>query len=423
LKVDYSEESSVRKALTFEVEPEIVDQEIEARAREYARKAKIPGFRAGKIPAAVIKQRFKSQVMEETAEAIVNRVVFKEIEDRGLKPLANPKVTELRIDEHQPMTFKVIFETLPAIELPEYKGLSVDAPEVSITTEDVDKEIEGLREQAARFDAVEGRPSREGDFVVLDLKWSPEKGEGGHEENAMLEVGSAENHPDLNAALLGLTPGAEKTVKVAYEPSYPVEALAGQTVEYAFTVKSIKDKVVPTVDDEFAKDLDFDSLLALRGNIRERLEKQAQQRADRALKGALVQQIVEKATFEVPETLVERHMSARTEHAARSLLMQGIDPRTANVDWNKYREGQREQSALAAKADILLDEIARKEAVEVTDAEVDAEIARTAERLRRPVEQVRARMEKEGEIEAVRAQLREEKVLELLKAGARMGTR
>jgi trigger factor len=321
------------------------------------------------------------------------------------------------------MTFKVVFETLPVVELPDYQGLSVKSPDTAVGNEDVDREIEQLREQAARFDPVEGRASREGDFLVLDLHWTPEKGEAGHEENAMLEVGSSEHHPDLNTALVGLSAGDEKTVKVTYDASYPVEALAGQSVEYRFTLKSIKNKVVPTVDDEFAKDLEYDSLLALRGNIRERLEKQAQHRADRALKGALVQQLVEKSTFEVPETLVERHMSARTEHAARSLLMQGIDPRSANVDWNKYREGQREQSALAAKADILLDEIARKEDVQVSDEELDKEIGRTAERLRRPVEQVRARMEKEGEIEAVRAQLREEKVLELLKAGARMDNR
>jgi trigger factor len=423
LKVDYSEETSVRKALTFEVEPEVVDQEIETRAREYSRKAKIPGFRKGKIPAGVIKQRFKHQVMEETAEAIVNRVVVKEIEDRGLKPLASPKVTELKIDEHQPMTFKVTFETLPVVELPDYKGLAVSVPDASVSNEDVDQEIETLREQAARFDPVEGRPSREGDFVVLDLHWTPEKGDPGHEENAMLEVGSKEHHPELNAALVGLSAGAEKTVKVTYEPSYPVEALAGQAVEYRFTLKSIKDKVVPTVDDEFAKDLDHDSLLALRGSIRERLEGHASRRADRAAKGALVQQLVDKVSFEVPETLVERHMSARTENAARSLLMQGIDPRTANVDWAKYRESQREQAVQAAKADIILDEIASREKIEVSDAELDAEIARQAERLRKPVEQIRARMEKEGEVYALRAQLREEKTLDLLKSSARMETR
>jgi trigger factor len=423
LKVDYSEESSVRKALRFEVEPEVVDQEIETRARDYARKAKIPGFRKGKIPAGVIKQRFKAQVMEETAEAIVNRVVVKEIEDRGLHPLATPKVTELKIDEHQPMTFKVVFETLPPVELPDYKGLAVTTPETSITNEDVDREVEQLREQAARFDPVEGRASREGDFLVLDLHWTPEKGEAGHEENAMLEVGSSEHHPDLNAALLGLQAGAEKTVKVTYEPSYPVEALAGQAVEYRFTLKSIKNKVVPTVDDEFAKDLEYDSLLALRGNIRERLEKRAQHASDRAVKGALVQQLVEKASFEVPETLVERHMSARTEHAARSLIMQGIDPRSANFDWAKYREEQRTQATQAAKADIILDEIATREKIEVSDEEVEAEVARQAERLRRPVEQVRGRMEKDGELHALRAQLREEKTLDLLKAGARMENR
>src|SRR6185295_2158193 len=127
----------------------------ESRAKDYAKKAKLAGFRPGKIPPAVIKQRFRSQVLEDALESIVNRVVHDELEGRGLRPVASPKVTALKIEEHQPLTFRAVFETLPLIELPEYKGLTVKARTVAVTEEEIDKEVDALRERAARYEPVE----------------------------------------------------------------------------------------------------------------------------------------------------------------------------------------------------------------------------------------------------------------------------
>lgn len=163
MKVEYVEESSVRKALAFEIEPEVVDREIEARAREYARKVKLPGFRPGKTPLEVVKQRFRAQVLEDAAEAIVNRVVFEELEGRGLRPLASPRVTDLKINESEPMTFRAVFETLPLVEVPEYKGLSAKVRAAKVEEADIDAELARLREQAARYDPIEDRPSQSGD--------------------------------------------------------------------------------------------------------------------------------------------------------------------------------------------------------------------------------------------------------------------
>ena len=179
--------------------------------------------------------------------------------------------------------------------------------------------------------------------------------------------------------------------------------------------------MVPAADDEFAKDLgEFGSLAELRETVRKRLQAAEDRRADREAKGALVEALAAKATFEVPEALVERHMSARTENAARGLALQGIDPTKLGMDWRQYRDSQREESVKAAKADILLDEIARRENVEVLPAEVDAEVSRYAERMRKPVEAIKRQMEKEGALSALRARIREEKTLDLLKANARL---
>ena len=420
MKVDYVEESSVRKALAFEVDSEQVQQEIDARAKELARRVKLPGFRPGKVPLQVVKKRFKDEILGEAAEAIVNKVVFDELDGRGLKPLAPPKVEEVKLEEGQPMSFRAVFETLPLVELPDWKGLRLTARGPTVTDADVEKEIDRLREEAARYDAVEeDRETRAGDFVLLDLVWQPtDGGKGGRDENALIEIGNEGNHKDMNAGLEGLRLGVTKDIEVAWGAD-AAPKVAGKTVRYTVTLKAIKKKVVPERDDEFAKDLgEFDSLAALEAKVRKQLEAAEERRSDREVKAGLVEALVAKASFEVPEALIERHMSARTESLARGLAYQGIDPRKVGVDWNQYRESTREDSVKAARADILLDEIARREGIEVRDAEIDAEVARISERSGRSREQVRAQMTKEGDLGALAARIREEKTLDLLKSNA-----
>jgi len=296
----------------------------------------------------------------------------------------------------------------------------VSARGPKVTDEDVHKEVDRLREEAARYDAVdEDRATRASDFVLLDLVWKPvEGGKGGRDENALIEIGNEGNHKDMNAGLEGMRVGETKEILVAWgEDAAP--QIAGKTVRYTVTLKGIKRKVVPERDDEFAKDLgEFDDLAGLESKIRQQLESGEERRADREVKAGLVEALVAKAGFEVPEALVERHMSARTESLARGLAYQGIDPRKVGVDWKQYRESTREDSVKAARADILLDEIARREGIEVRDAEMDLELARIAERSGRSREQVRAQMEKEGDLGALAAKIREEKTLDLLKANA-----
>jgi trigger factor len=421
LKVEYNEESSVRKSLTFEIEADVVGREIAARAQHYARRVKIPGFRPGKIPPDVIKQRFRQQVLEDVAEKLVNQVVHEELEGRGLRPLATPRVTDLKIDEGQPLTFKAVFETLPLVELPEWKGLTAKAPRAAVEEQDVEREIARLREEAARYDPVEPRPVAEGDVAVLDVQFTAAEGKPRHDQNVLVEVGAAENHKELNEALVGMAPGETRVARVVVEPAQQSPPKAERTVDYKVTLKDIKKKVVPALDDEFAKDLgEWDSLAALRDTVRQRLRAAAEKKADRELKNALLESLVEKAGFEVPEALVERHMNARTESAARGLAYQGVDPTKIGMDWKQYREAQREESVKAAKADILIDEIARREGIQASEAEVDAELGRYAETLKKSKESVRARMEKEGDLQALRARIREDKTLDLLKANARL---
>ena len=421
MKVEYSEETSVRKALSFEIEPEQVDREIEARAKEYARKVKLPGFRAGKVPPKVIKQRFRQQVLDDVAEKIVNRVVLPELEGRGLRPLASPRVEDLKIEEGTPMTFRALFETLPLIELPDYRGLPAKTRKPNVTDEDMDRELERLRDESARFDPVEGRPVRAGDFVLVDLTWQPDGGKLDRNENAKLEVGASGTHEDLNAALEGMNPGETKEVHVSYPDDHAEKSLAGKTGKHMVTLKELRQKVLPDLDDEFAKDLgDFASLQELREKLQAQFLLTDERQVEQELKTALLKALAEKADFEVPEALVERQMTARTERAAQALAYRGVDPTKVGMDWPKFRESLRDESVTAAKGDILLDEIARREGIEVLDSELDAELSNLAQRLKKSMEATRAQLEKEGDLAALKARIRDDKTLDLLKASARL---
>ena len=419
MKVDFVEESAVRKALVFEIEPEVVQTEIETSAREYSRRIRLPGFRPGKIPPEVVKKRFHSEILGEAAERIVNRVVFEELEGRGLKPVAAPQVKDLSIEEGRPMAFRAVFETLPIVEVPEWKGLRVTARGPSVTDEDLERELDRLRDEAARFEPVEGRPAQRGDHVLLDLAWRPvEGGKGGRDDNALIEIGNPGNHEDMNRGLEGMTGGETRQIDVSWAAD-AAPAVAGKTVRYTVTLKGIKRKVVPEADDEFAKDLgEFDSLPELKEKLRRQLLVADERRAEREVKAALVEALAQRAGFEVPEALVERHMTARAEGLARGLAWRGIDPRRAGLDWREYRESTREDSVKAARADILLDEIARREGIDVSEAELEAELARLAERAGKSKEALRLQLQRDGDLGALRARIREEKTLDLLKANA-----
>ena len=420
LKVEFVEESSVRKSLAFEIEPEVLETEVQKRAQDYSRKLKLPGFRPGKIPIGVIRARFAQELLHDAAETIVNRVVPEEISGRGLSPLASPEVVDLKLASGEPLTFRAVFETLPIIELPEYRGLPLTTPSHEVSDAELESELERLRGEAARYEPVDGRAAREADYAVVDVSWSEGGGKPKRQDGAMLHVGSSELHPDLNAALVGMTPGETREVTVAYASDAPPE-LAGKSIPYRLTLKSIKTQILPALDDEFAKDLgEFDSLEALRADLRRRLEERKRHDADHAAEEALIDALVAKSDFEVPEALVERHMTARTETTARGLALSGVDPTKVGVDWGKYRAAQREKSLRSAKAEILLDEIARRESVEVQAAELEAEIARLAERTRTPAETLRRRMQEDGGLASLRARIRTAKTLDLLKANARL---
>jgi len=420
MKTEFIDVSDTRKSLVVEIPSTVVDEEIDKVARDYSKAARIPGFRPGKVPPKVVRQRFRDQILHDVAHGLIPRAVDEALRARGVEPVNTPDIRDVVVEEGQPLKFTASFETVPPIDPGDYSSLTLRQKDVVVSEADVDQALERLLQRAARYEPVEGRGIQNGDSVVLDLKRTAAGGgaEDTHtdrHENVTVDIGAPANPPGFDAELTGLRTDDRKTFDVRYPDDYAIGELAGTTVSYDVHVKAIRNRVVPALDDEFAKDLGaFDSLDALRAQVQGDLEHEARHDADRELRGDLLHQLAGRVTFDVPASLVDREIDRRVEEFVRRLVEQQIDPTRTNVNWEEFREQQRDAAIESVRSALVLDEIARRDQVTATDAEMQAEIDRYAERSGRTAAAVRARLEKEGGLSRLYTGLRREKTMELL---------
>jgi trigger factor len=428
MKTEFVDVNETRKNVRVEIPTDVVNAEIDRIARDYSRKARVPGFRPGKAPTRVIKQRFKDQILHDVAHDLIPRAMDDALRERGVEPVDAPDIREVTVLEGQPLTFTASFDTVPAFEPGDYGTVAVRRPSTRVEDEAVEEAMQRLRVRAARFEPVEGRGVDHGDTVALDLqrREGAPGGGGGAESVAAdtpndvtVELGAKANPPGFDEQLLGLEAGATKTFTLHYPADYTVAELADTHVTYTVTIKGVKRRVLPELDDEFAKDLgEFDTLEALRARVREDLEHEARHAAERDLRADLMKQLATRVPFDVPASLVEREIDRRVQDFARRIIEQHIDPRQAGVDWDAFRDSQREVAREAVASALVLDEVARREHLDATSEEVEQEIARFAERSGRAAAAVRAGLEKEGGLSRIWAGLRREKSIDFLMARA-----
>ncbi|OFW26941.1 MAG: trigger factor [Acidobacteria bacterium RIFCSPLOWO2_02_FULL_65_29] len=418
MKTDLTDVNDTRKTLSVEIPREIVDREIERVARDISRRAKIPGFRPGKTPTRVVKQRFKDQILHDVAHDLIPRAVDEALNERGVEAVDTPDIRDVNIDEGQVLTFTASFDTLPSFEPGEYATVSLRRPSSRVEEAAVDHALQRLRERAARFEPVEGRGVADGDTAMVDLERTDAGGKPDTHTDVAIELGAKANPPGFDEQLLGLEPGATKSFIVHYPADYTIRELAGTDVSYTVTVKGTKRRVIPDLDDELAKDLQFDTLDALRARVREDLEHEARHAAEREVRAELMKQFAARLPFEVPASLVERELDRRVEELARRLVDQRVDPRQAGIDWQAFRESQRAAAREAVAGAIVLDEVARREVLTVDEADIEREIQRYAERTARTPAAVRAALEKEGGLSRISGGLRREKSIDFLMARA-----
>lgn len=435
MKTEFTEVSETRKQLSFEVPPDVVEVEIDRVAKTYSRTARVPGFRQGKVPAKVVRQRYKDQILHDVAHDLIPRLVGAALRERSLEPVANPDIKDVVLEEGQPLTFLADFETLPPIEPGEYTGLSVQKPPAVLEVGAVDRALEQLQQRHARWQPVEGRAAESGDTLLLDLtrtkrgslivvpgEPTPAGDQPESLENVSVEIGATANPPGFDENLTGVVDGDRREFTVNYPAEYEISELAGATVDYVVTVKGIRRRELLAIDDDFAKEVsDVETLEALRERIHTDLQEGAQSDADHAVRHSLLQQLASRVTS-APDVMVEQEVERRLEEFVRRLMEQGMDPMQVNIDWRELRERQRETALETVKSTLVIDEIARRESIDTTDADLDAEIAKFAERAGRTTEAVRARLEKEGALPRLLAGVRREKTMAWLIERAQITT-
>ena len=419
MKAELVDVNETRKNLRVEIPTDIVNAAIDRVAQNYSRRARIPGFRPGKAPARVIKQRYKSEILHDVAHDLIAHAVDDALRERGVEAVEPPDIRDVTVEENQPLTFTASFDTVPSFETGDYSSLTVRRAPVVVAEEAVAHALQRLRERAGRFEPVEGRGVEHGDTVTVDLERKDAEGKTDSHADVNVELGARANPPGFDEQLLGLEVGAAKTFTVHYPADYTISELAGQDVSYHVTAKGLKRRVLPELDDEFAKDMgQFETLDALKTRVREDLEHEARHSAERDTRADLMKQLASRVPFEVPPSLIERELDRRIEDFAQRLMQQQVDPRQAGIDWNQFRESQREVAREAVAGALYLDEVARREGLDATATEIDEEIGRYAERTGRTPPAVRAALEKEGGLSRVSTGLRREKSIDFLMARA-----
>ena len=419
-------EATCRREIELEIPADKVSKAAEKVARDIVRIARIPGFRPGKAPITLVRRRFADDIQGEVVQSLVPEYLEKALDEKKLVPVTRPEVDKVEFKEGEPLKFRAIFEVLPEFELGDYKNLQVQVEEIEAGDAEVEKAIEEMRERAATFVPVEGRAAKDGDSVLIKLNGVPtEGGDPVEADNILVPLGAAETLASFTENLRGASSGETKKFQARYPDDYPDQKLAGKSYDFTVDVQGVKEKKLPELNDEFVKEVtgeksEVTTLDELRKKIRENLEASKEQQEGSQARDRILEQLVSKHDFPVPEALIEGQMDTRLERMVRSLASQGVDPRGMNVDWKALRSQQRDRSVTDVKAELLLDRIATAEKIDATEEEVEKEIAHLAEHGGESATAMRARLTKQGTLDTMKSKLRSNKTIDWLYSNARI---
>jgi trigger factor len=406
---------SCKHSLEFTIPVEEVEAETVKVVATLQKKVRMPGFRPGKVPPALIRKNWASDIRQEVLENLGSARFREAAEKDNLKVVGSPHLHDVHYHEGEPLKFSVHFEVAPEVELKEYRDLEVVYNEPVVTDEDVETRVNVLREQKAEYVNIDPRPVEDGDYAVVALESLAGLAEPIKQDELTLNVGAEDTVGEFSNATRGMSPGEEKEIDVNYPADYAQHNLAGKTVKFKIALKGIRRKELPEANDDFARDLgDFQNADELRAAVRKAITSEREYEAQRTAKDALVQKLVDLHEFEIPEAYLDRQIEMQVESHLRSIAAQGVDPRKLKLDWEKIRESQKEKAGRDVRASLLLEKIADREAIDTTTEELDREVQRIARQEREPAAAVRMKLEKDGTLRRIASQIRTEKVLNFL---------
>jgi trigger factor len=421
-------EGTCKREIELEIPADNVQKATDKVARDIARLARIPGFRPGKAPVTLVRRRFADDIQGEVVQSLVPEYLGKALDEKNLVPVTRPEIDHVQFKQGEPLKFRAVFEVLPEFDLGDYKNQHVQIDEIQVGDEQVNKVLDEMRERSATYVPVQGRPSKDGDYVLIKLMGIPAGGgEPVQGDNILCHLGGEETLESFTENLRDSNPGDTRQFQSRYPDDYPDPKLAGKTYNYSVTVLDIKEKKLPELNDEFVKDAageqtSITTLDELRKKIRENLDAAREQTRESQAREKILEALVQQHDFPVPEALIESQVDVRLERVVRSLAAQGVDPRAVNIDWVALRQNQRTKAVNDVKADLLLDRIAEAEKMEATDEDVEKEIAALADRSGESATALRARLTKQGALDRIKSKLRSDKVIAWLYRTARIET-
>jgi len=414
--------SSVKKKINIEVEPESVSKEMDKALADVAKKAKIPGFRPGKAPKAVVEKHHGEEVRSEVMQRLISESYLHALEEHKLNPVEMPAIENVSsLAKGSPLSFTATVEVRPKIELGTYDGIEVKEQEITVSDEELNQTIDRLREMYANLEVIEGRPLEKNDTAVIDFEGfrDGKSIEGAKASDYMLGLGSNTLIPGFEDQLVGMNKGETREIKVTFPEDYNNKDLAGKEATFKVTLKEIKKKVLPELNDDFAKDIGQDKSVAeLKEGIKKDIDIRKRNEQTSAQREALLSKLVESHTFDVPPGMVERELMSMARSYATRMARRGMDMKS--IDIEKFREENRSMAEKRVKGTLLLDEIAVKEKLDVTDQEVTSALTVMARSSNQSLDAVRKYYEsQEGGLDNLRASLIEEKTLSLLLSRAK----
>jgi trigger factor len=444
-----------KREIEVEIPADVVAKHQEALVQQYSKQARIPGFRKGKVPASMVRNRFSSEITSDVVEKLVPQYFREAVVKGGYRPVSQPHIYGLEFTPGEPIKFKAAFEVLPEFDLGDYKAIKVEKPDVTITDEQIDHELKLLQEKQASFDPVEEEGgAQNGEFVQVSFEARPKnladdepeaegaeaKAAEGKEpkteeaaienpdqkdaaappvqmEEVLVEIGGANTIPEFTKNLAGAKAGEERSFEVSYPEDFYDKRLAGIVFDYKVKVNAIKKKTLPELNDEFAKELspDFQNLGDLKQRFRENMEAELKHKTEHEAKDKLIEELLAKHDFPVPRSMVEQQIDLRLERGLRALAAQGMKTEDMRrMDFGRLRAGQEEFATKEVKSSVLLAKIAIKENIQVSNEELEHEIEAMAAQMQQPVEEVKKRLTEDNAVERLRDRMRSEKALNLL---------
>ena len=427
MQITVNDVSGLTKKLKIVLPKEEVAKELDAGFQKIKHEARIKGFRRGKVPRHILERTFGEQVRAEVAEKLVQSTYFDAVEKENLDVVAHPEIKTPVFEEDGSFSYEAEVDTRPEFELQDYKGLEIEKEAVEVTDAEIDAEIDRLRKEMAPLRSIENREAQEGDIAIIDFDGfhNGEQLKQVHGENVNVDIGSGRHGEEFEKKLVGMKKGEDASVEVDFDANSPNPVLAGKKVDFKISVKDIKERVLPEIDDEFAKDIgeEFESLTALREHIRGKILADKEQALEGEISDRIMQKLIEANEFEVPARLVQYEINEYIKHTEDTLRRGGLSLEAAGVNRAEAEERYRETAVKRVRGDFILKKIAEQKDIKVLEEDINNGFVRIAKQYNMTVPEVKNFFKSREDMLPFINELLNEKILKFLRTEVQFQTK